>query len=373
MGIRSAAWALALAAWSVAGSALAEVVVKIGYAGPLNGPIAHVGKDEENGARLALEDANATGISVGGQKVKFELVSEDDQVDPRTATTVAQRLTDLGVKGVVGHVTSGAAIPASRIYEQAGVPVITPSATSPKLTQQGYRTTFRVIANDLQQGVAMARYASQVLKLKKVAIVDDRSAYGQGLADAFVASAQGQGVEVVGREFTSDKTTDFMAILTRLKGRSPDAVFYGGMDPQAAPLLRQMRQLGMTARFLGGDGACTAEMIKLAGTALTDAAYCTQAGLPMARMPGGAAFNARFKQRFNTDVQLYAPYAYDAATALVKAMVAAGSAEPEKYLPALRNVNVSGITGTIAFDAKGDIKEGGVTLYRFEKGAWGPL
>ena len=373
MGIDKRLGLLALAACILAGPAWADVVVKIGHAGPLTGPIAHIGKDGENGVRLALEDANAAGYTLGGQKVRFELISEDDQADPRTATTVAQRLTDAGVKGVVGHATSGATIPASRIYEQAGVPMITPSATSPKLTQQGYHVVFRVIANDLQQGAAMAKYAGGTLKVKKVAVVDDRSAYGQGLADAFAASAQGQGVEVVGREFTSDKATDFMAILTRLKGRGPDAVFYGGMDPQAAPLLRQMRQLGMTARFLGGDGACTAEMIKLAGTALTDTAYCTQAGLPMARMPGGAAFNARFRQRFDTEVQLYAPYAYDAATALVKAMVAAGSAEPEKYLPALRNTHFQGITGTIAFDAKGDIKEGGVTLYRYGEGAWVPL
>jgi branched-chain amino acid transport system substrate-binding protein len=373
MGTGKAAWILALAAWSVAGSALAEVVVKIGHAGPLTGPIAHIGKDGENGARLAVEDANAAGLSLGGQKVRFELVSEDDQGDPRVATTVAQRLTDAGVKGVVGHATSGAAIPASRIYAQAGIPVITPSATSPKLTQQGYHNVFRVIANDLQQGAAMAKYAADALKVKKVAVVDDRSAYGQGLADAFADSAKGLGMEMVGREFTSDKATDFLAILTRLKGRAPDAVFYGGMDPQAAPLLRQMRQLGMMARFLGGDGACTAEMIKLAGSALTDAAYCTQAGLPMARMPGGAAFNARFKQRFNTEVQLYAPYAYDATTAVVKAMVAAGSAEPDKYLPALRNLSFKGITGPIAFDERGDVKEGGVTLYRFEKGTWVPL
>jgi branched-chain amino acid transport system substrate-binding protein len=373
MAMRTAAWILALAAWSGAGSAAAQAVVKIGHAGPLTGPIAHIGKDGENGARLALEDANAAGITLGGQKVRFELASEDDQADPRTATTVAQRLTDAGVRGVVGHATSGASIPASRIYEQAGIPMITPSATSPRLTRQGYRTVFRVIANDLQQGAAMARYAAEVLKLKKVAVVDDRSAYGQGLADAFADQAKGLGVEVVGREFTSDKATDFMAILTRLKARAPEAVFYGGMDPQAAPLLRQMRQLGMTARFLGGDGACTAEMIKLAGAALTDTAYCTQAGLPMERMPGGAAFNARFRSRFNTGVQLYAPYAYDAATALVKAMAAAGSADPAKYLPAMQTLSFAGITGPIAFDERGDVKDGGVTLYRYDNGAWVPL
>ncbi len=364
--------ALALAGFGLT-AAHAQTVVKIGHAGPLTGPIAHIGKDGENGARLALEDANAKGVTIGGQTVRFELVSEDDQADPRTATTVAQRLTDLDVKGVVGHVTSGASIPASRIYEQAGVPVITPSSTNPKLTQQGYKVTFRVIANDLQQGAAMAKYAVGNLQAKKVAIIDDRTAYGQGLADAFAESLKKLGVQVVGREFTNDKATDFTAILTRIKGRQPDAIFYGGMDAQAAPMLRQMRQLGMQAKFLGGDGACTGEMIKLAGDAMNADAYCTQAGIPMAQMPGGEKFNARFKERFKTDVQLYAPYSYDAAMALIEAMKAADSVEPKKYLPALQKLEMQGVTGTVAFDAKGDIRDGGVTMYRYQGGKWEPL
>ncbi|MBD5804118.1 Leucine-, isoleucine-, valine-, threonine-, and alanine-binding protein precursor [Azoarcus sp. Aa7] len=363
--------ALALAAAGLS-AAHAQTVVKIGHAGPLTGPIAHIGKDGENGVRLAIEDANAKGTTIGGQKVKFELVSEDDQADPRTATTVAQRLTDSGVKGVVGHVTSGASIPASRIYEQAGVPVITPSSTNPKLTQQGYKVTFRVIANDLQQGAAMAGYATK-LGVKKVAIIDDRTAYGQGLADAFAESLKKEGVQVVGREFTNDKATDFTAILTKIKGKQPDAVFFGGMDAQSAPMLRQMKQLGLGAKFLGGDGTCTGEMIKLAGDAMSGDTYCTQAGIPMDKMPGGAQFNKRFKEVYKGDVQLYAPYSYDAAMALIEAMKAAGSAEPAKYLPALQKLNVPGVTGTIAFDKNGDIRDGGVTLYRFQGGKWEAL
>ena len=237
-----------------ASAANADMTVKIGHAGPLTGPIAHIGKDGENGARLAIEDANAKGIMIGGQKAKFELLSEDDQADPRQATTAAQRLADENVAGIVGHVTSGASIPASRIYERAGIPVITPSSTNPKLTQQGYKVTFRVIANDLQQGAAMAVYVTDKLKATKVAVIDDRTAYGQGLADAFVENLKRLGVQVVGREFTSDKATDFMAILTKIKSKSPDAVFYGGMDAQAAPMLRQLRQLGYSGKFLGGDG-----------------------------------------------------------------------------------------------------------------------
>ncbi len=361
---------LAIALLAAAGSASADITVKLGAAGPLTGPISHIGKDGENGIRLAIEDANAKGVTIGGQKVKFELVSEDDQADPRTATTVAQRLADAGVKGVIGHVTSGASIPASRVYEQAGIPVITPSATSPQLTQQGFKTSFRVIANDNQQAEAMANYATKKLHLKKIAIVDDRTAYGQGLADALAAALRKAGVQVVAREFTNDKATDFMSILTKLKGMNPDAIFYGGMDAQGSPMLRQVRQLGMTATFLSGDGLCTAQMLKLSAKELDNRVFCTQAGIPMEKMPGGLKFKERFKATYKADVQLYAPYNYDAATALIEAMKAANSVEPAKYLPALKALNIKGVTGTIAFDAKGDIKNGGVTFYSYKDGNW---
>ena len=362
--------AVAGATMALSTAVLADVVVKIGFAGPLTGPISHVGKDEQFGAQLALEDANAKGVTIGGQKARFELMAEDDQADPRTATTVAQRLVDAGVKGVVGHVTSGAAIPASRIYEQGGVPSVTPSSTTPKLTRQGFKTTYRVIANDLQQGNAMARFAVDVLKAQRIAVIDDRTAYGQGLADALVDSLKQRGVKPVGREFTNDKATDFAAILTKLKAAKPDAIFYGGMDAQGAPLLKQMKQLGITAKYLGGDGACTAEMIKIAGAAMSGDVYCSQAGIPMDKMPAGKAFNERFSKRFGVPVQLYAPYSYDAASALIEAMKLANSAEPAKYLPQMQKLSFKGVTGNIAFDANGDVREGGVALYQFNAGKW---
>jgi branched-chain amino acid transport system substrate-binding protein len=366
---------IALAAASFAAGAVQakEVVVRIGHAGPLTGPAAGFGKDGENGARLAIEDVNAKGLKIGDDTVKFELVSEDDQADPRTATTVAQRLADSGVKGVVGHVTSGASIPASRIYEQAGIPVITPSSTSPKLTQQGYKMTFRVIANDLQQGNALGKYAVDQLKATKIAVIDDRTAYGQGLADAFANAVKAAGGQVVGREFTNDKATDFMAILTKIKAANPDAVFYGGMDSQSGPMARQMKQLGMTAKFLTGDGGCTGEMIKMAGDALSATTFCTQAGIPLDKMPRGAAFRTQFKQRYGSDIHVYAPYAYDATMAVIEAMKAANSVEPAKYQPSLRSLAYQGVTGPVAFDDKGDIKGGAVTVYNFSAGQWAPI
>jgi len=365
--------AFALACLGLVGgtnAALAQTVVKIAFAGPLTGPIAHIGKEEEYATRLALDDANAKGVTIGGQKLRFELMSEDDQGDPRQATIVAQRLVDAGVKGVVGHVTSGAAIPASSVYEQGGIPAITPSATSPKLTQQGLKVVYRVIANDFQQGEAMAKFAANVLKAKTIAIVDDRTAYGQGLGDALADNLKKLGIQVVAREYTSDKAVDFTALLTRIKGKNPDAIFYGGMDAQGAPMLKQMKQLNIAAKFLSGDGSCTSEMLKLAAAALSPDVYCTQAGIPAEKMPGGVEFKNRFKQRFNTDVQLYAPYAYDAANVLIEAMKLANSTDPAKYLPMLQKVNMKGVTGTIAFDAKGDNRYGGITLNQFNGGKW---
>ena len=363
---------VALAVLGLGASAVhAQEVVKLGTAAPLTGTQAHLGKDIENGVRLAVEEYNAKGVTLGGKKVKFEVQAEDDQADPRAATTVAQRLVDSGVKGVVGHLNSGASIPASRIYNDAGLPQISPASTNPKLTQQNFKAVFRTIANDVQQGLAIGKYAATKLG-KKIALIDDRTAYGQGLADEVEKAVKASGGQIVGREFTSDKANDFQAILTRIKGQNPDVIVYSGMDTQGGPMLKQIKQLGINAKFITGDGGCTGEIIKLAGDAIGANAYCTQPGLPLEQMPGGKDFNARFKKRFNADVQIYAPYAYDATSAIIEAMKAANSADPAKYAPAIAKVNFPGVIGKVAFDAKGDILDGAVTVYQFKGGKWEP-
>lgn len=345
-------------------------VVKLGNAGPLSGPASHLGKDSENGTRLAIEDANAKGIKIGGKTVKFELMVEDDQGDPRQGTLVAQRLVDAGVKGVIGHVHSGTSIPASRLYSEAGIPQITPSATNPKYTQQGYKTTFRVVANDVQQGLAIGKFSVQELGGKTIAIVDDRTAYGQGLADEVAKGAAAAGGKVVAREYTTDKATDFMAILTRIRGFKPDVVFYGGVDAQAGPMVRQMKQLAINAKFIAGDASCTPQMIKLAGEGISDKVFCTQAGLPLVKMKGGKDFKARFLKRFGTEVQLQAPYAYDATMAIIESMKKANSVETAKYLPELAKLNIPAMTGNLSFDSKGDIKEAWVSAFNYQHGKW---
>lgn len=359
--------ALALAT----GLAFSQAVVKIGHVGPTSGGIAHLGKDNENGARLAIEDLNAKGIKIGGQTVKFELLAEDDAGDPKQGTTVAQKLVDQKVNGVVGHLNSGTSIPASKIYSDAGIPQISPSATNPKFTRQGYKTTFRVVADDVHLGGTLGKYAFTNLKGKSIAVIDDRTAYGQGVADEFEKAVKGSKGNIVGREFTTDKSTDFMSILTTIKAKKPDVVFFGGMDAVAGPMLRQMKSLGINAKFMGGDGICSSELAKLAGDAMADnQVYCAEAGGVEGQQKAGMdAFKAKFKAKFNADVQIYAPYVYDAVNVMVAAMVKADSADPAKYLPVLaKTTNYQGVTGPISFDEKGDIKGGALTLKTYRGG-----
>jgi branched-chain amino acid transport system substrate-binding protein len=350
-----------------------DVVVKIGHVGPTSGAIAHLGKDNENGARMAIDELNAKGVMIGGKKAKFELLAEDDAADPKQGTAAAQKLVDSKVNGVIGHLNSGTTIPASKIYSDAGVPQISPSATNPKYTRNGYKTAFRVVADDVHLGGTLGRYAVEQLKGKSIAVIDDRTAYGQGVADEFEKGVKGKGGKVVGREFTNDKATDFTAILTSIKSKNPDIVFFGGMDAVAGPMLRQMKQLGINAKFMGGDGICSGELPKLAAGTMGDGqVVCAEAGGVDSKDPAAvkamADFRAKFKSKFNADVQIYAPYVYDAVMVMADAMVKANSAEPAKYLPVLAKANHKGVTGTISFDNKGDIKNGALTLYTYKGG-----
>ena len=360
------------AAVLVAGTASAQdLVVKIGHVAPTSGAIAHLGKDNENGARMAIDELNAKGVTIGGKKAKFELLAEDDAADPKQGTAAAQKLVDSKVNGVVGHLNSGTSIPASKIYSDAGIPQISPSATNPKFTRQGYKTTFRVVADDVHLGGTLGKYAVKELKGKNIAVIDDRTAYGQGVADEFEKGVKGAGGKTVGREFTNDKATDFTAILTSIKGKKPDIIFFGGMDAVAGPMMRQMKQLGIEAKFMGGDGICSGELPKLAAGTMGDGqVVCAEAGgVEGAAKKSMDDFYAAFKKKYNADVQVYAPYVYDALNVMVAAMVKAGSAEPAKYLPVLaKTEGHKGVTGTIAFDNKGDIKNGALTLYTYKGG-----
>lgn len=362
---------LVLAAGLVALGAQAQERVRIGFMSPITGPQAGYGTDNRDGAALAIKELNAKGVKIGGKPVIFELDVNDDVADPRQGVQVAQALVDKKVRFVLGPYNSGVTMPASRVFSDGGVVVLT-VASNPRITQQPNQSNlFRIGATDNQLGAKMAVYAAQDLKVKTVAVIDDRTAYGQGVADEFEKGVKAAGGKVVGREFTNDKATDFTAILTSLKGKKPDVVFFGGMDAVAGPMLRQMKQLGIEAKFMGGDGICTAELPKLsAGTISDSQVVCAEAGGVEGESKKSLdAFKTKFKDKYKVDVQIYAPYVYDAVNVMVDAMVKAKSADPKVYLPVLaKTSDYKGVTGTIAFDAKGDIKNGALTLYTYKGG-----
>jgi branched-chain amino acid transport system substrate-binding protein len=362
---------VAAAIAAIAGIASAqEQVVKIGHVAPMSGAQAHYGKDNENGVRMAIEDLNKQGVTIGGKKVKFEIQAEDDAADPKQGTAAAQKLCDAKVAGVVGHLNSGTTIPASKVYNDCGIPHVTGAATNPGLTKPGYKTTYRIIANDNALGAGLALYAADKLKLKKVAIVDDRTAYGQGVAEVFKKTAQSKGMQIVDTQFTTDKATDFMAILTSIKSKAPDAIFYGGMDAQGGAMLRQLEQLGMSnVKFFGGDGICTAEIAKIAAGAKTlGNVVCAEGGASLAKMPGGTAWKKRYDEKYPNQFQVYSPYTYDATFVLVDAMKRANSVDPKVYTAKLPETSYKGVTTTIAFEPNGELKNPAITLYVYKDG-----
>ncbi|WP_449180594.1 branched-chain amino acid ABC transporter substrate-binding protein [Trinickia sp. YCB016] len=356
-----------IAAASVAFSfgAHAQEVVRIGHVAPLTGGTAHLGKDSENGARLAVEEINAGGLLIGGKRVTLQLDPQDDAGDPRTATQVAQKLVDDKVAGVVGHLNSGTSIPASRIYHDAGIVEISQAATNPAYTQQGFNTTYRVVATDAQQGPALAAYAAKSLAVKTVAIVDDSTAYGQGLANEFAQAAKAAGMTVVSHDATNDKAVDFRAILTKIKGENPDAILYGGMDATGGPFAKQARQLGVRAKILGGDGVCSTDVMKLAGPA-ADNIVCSEAGMALEKMPGGVEFARKYEARFHQPLQVYAPFAYDAVYIIVDAMKRANSVDAAKVLAAMPSTDYKGVIGETTFTAQGDLKHGVISVFSYK-------
>ncbi|WP_184007000.1 MULTISPECIES: branched-chain amino acid ABC transporter substrate-binding protein [unclassified Paraburkholderia] len=349
------------------GVARADEMVKIGEAAPVTGPASYLGKDTENGARLAIEEINQSGLMIGGRKVTLVFDAQDDAGDPRQATQVAQKLADDKVVAVVGHMQSGSTIPASKIYNDAGIVQVSPSATNPAYTLQGFKTAYRVVATDAQQGPTLADYAAKTLKVKTVAIVDDSTAYGQGLAVEFEKQAKADGITVLSHDASTDKAVDFRAILTKIKGEKPDAIMYGGLDGTGGPFAKQAKQLGITVKVLAGDGLCADDLAKLAGDA-SDNVICSIAGAPLLKMAEGPAFVERYKKRFGYAPVLNSPFAYDAVGVIVAAMKRAQSADSAKILAAMPATDYHGVLGETQFDSKGDLRHGVISLYKYVGG-----
>jgi ABC-type branched-subunit amino acid transport system substrate-binding protein len=366
--------ALALSAsLAAAGACAQDQIVRIGVSGPLSGANAFAGKDNENGVRLAVEELNAQKLKVGGRSVRFELMSEDDQGDPKAGVNVAQKFADAGVKFVLGPYNSGVAIPASRVYNDAGI-LMSTVGTNPKITQSRYPNVFRIVASDNQVGGSMAAYAAKELKIKTVGVIDDRTAFGQGIAEEFTKQARASGLNVAGREFTNEKASDFAAILTAFRAKKVDAIFFGGYAPQAAPMARQMKQLGLgNVRLLGGDTLCSPEMAKLGGDAVGANVLCAQAGAMLDKQPGGPGFKARYKQRFQRDPDVYAPAFYDQTMFIAQAMKNANTVDASAVSKLLHTMNYQGVAGAYGYDAGGNLKKTAVTVYTFKGGALAPL
>jgi ABC-type branched-subunit amino acid transport system substrate-binding protein len=367
---------LALAAGLLTLGAAAQAqdqLVRIGVSGPLSGANAFAGKDNENGVRLAVEELNAQKLKVGGKTLRFELMSEDDQGDPKAGVNVAQKFADAGVKFVLGPYNSGVAIPASRVYNDAGI-LMSTVGTNPKITQSRYPNVFRIVASDNQVGGSMAAYAAKELKIKTVGVIDDRTAFGQGIADEFAKQARASGLNVAGREFTNDKASDFASVLTAFRAKKVDAIFFGGYAPQGAPMARQMKQLGLAnVRLLGGDTLCSPEMAKLGGDAVGENVLCAQAGAMLDKQPGGPAFKTRFKQRFQRDPDVYAPAFYDQTMFIAQAIRSANTVDAAAVSKALHTMSYQGVAGTYGYDANGNLKKTAVTVYTFKGGALSPL
>ena len=346
--------------------------IVIGFAAPLTGPQSHYGEEYRNGAQLAIDEANAQKLTINGKPATFKLMAEDDAADPKQATQVAERFVDLKVAGVIGHFNSGTTIPASKVYEENNIPNVS-MATSPVLTQQGFKTVFRSMTSDSQQGLVLGKYANEKLGYKTVGIIDDRTAYGQGLADEFEKTAKAAGATILPRQFTNDKATEFQSILTAFKESPPDVIFYGGADPQSAPMVVQMKRLGIKSQFLSGEMTKNPNFIKVAGES-AEGVMASLAGIPLAKLAKGPEFETKYKAKFNKEVQIYAPYGYDGTWAMINAMKAANSSKPADYLPKLAATNMPGITSDhFAYDDKGDLKDIAITMYKVEKGQWVPV
>ncbi|WP_213307207.1 branched-chain amino acid ABC transporter substrate-binding protein [Paraburkholderia sacchari] len=361
----------ALAASLFAGVARAqdEQVVLIGLAAPLTGASARIGKDLENGAQLAVDDANSKHPTIAGKPVVYKLVSADDQSDPRTAVTVAQQLVDRHVVGVVGHWNTGCSVPAARVYHDAGIAQIAPASTGHQYTQQGFDTAFRIMGHDDDGGAYTGAYAVKTLKAQRIAVIDDQTAFGAGLANQFIKGVQANGGTVIDHQYVTDKTLDFSGVLTAIKAKRPDLVFFGGLDAQAAPLVKRMRQLHIQAPLLGAGGFVSQTFLTLSGPA-GDGVTALEPGRPLDRMPGGEAFDAQYRARWHAPIELHAPFAYDAAATLIAATQQANSVAPKKIIAALHTIHRDGVTGAIGFDAQGNLVDPAYTIYQVKEGKW---
>ncbi len=326
-----------------------EDVIKIGVVGPMTGDQAKMGTDFKNGVALAVEGWNARG---GVLNKKIVALIEDDQHDPKQAVSVANKLVNAGVAGVIGHFNSSCSIPASDVYNRAGIPMISPGSTNPQLTEKGHNGVFRVCGRDDQQGKVGAEFVINKLKLKKIAVIHDKTTYGQGLADEFKKFV-GKDVEVVyyGGVIQGDK--DFKTVLISIKEKKPELIYFGGIYPEAGLLVKQAKELGLNVPLMSGDGTIDPKFIEIAGPKAAEGTYLTFS--PDAKkIPTAKKFVEDYEKKFG-ELGPYSIYAYDAANIMLSAIKEANSTESRAITEKLHSVEFDGALGKIKLDAKGDV------------------
>jgi branched-chain amino acid transport system substrate-binding protein len=349
--------------------------IKIGVAVPLSGGYAHLGQDIARSVQMAVQDANLLGLQWRQHPVEFSVVIIDDEAKQEKAIEVAQQLLKEDVFGVIGHLNSGTSIAASKFYAQATTPQISPSATTPDFTRNGFATTFRMVANDVKQGAVMAQYVLQRMNAHSMMLVDDRTAYGQGLTDQVDRDVRRGGMTNIVRDFITPETTDFSAVITTLKVKKPDVLLFGGMDRQVARLLQALYRAGIKIPVLTGDGACNTTLIELAGDA-AEMMLCSQVGASLDKMPKGDAFEQRYRQVFQVVPQAYSAYAYDATFVLIDVFKRYLKTNKNNLIDInksyiidlLRLTRLDGVTGEVSFLPNGDSQHGVVTIYQVVHG-----
>lgn len=365
---------------STSGASKAVKEIHIGIGAPLTAGAVALGKGMVRGADLAISQANeATGAQLG---IKFVGIPGDDQGDPKTGVTVANTFaSDPQLLGVMGHLNSGVSIPASKVYATKNIVMISPASTNPALTQQNLKNVFRVCTTDAVQGPAGAEYAIHLLGFKTAYVVDDSTPYGTGLAKAFADAFTTEGGKVLGTAATSDKDTDFTALVTKIKGTNPEVIYYGGIYNAGALLAKQAKDGGIAAPLMGGDGLYDQQFITLGGAQQTEGDLCTSVGLPIVEAPGGTAFLAAYNKAYpGQEPAAYDAYSYDAANVIIDAIekqakaggldTIASPTSREAIIANVADTNTEGVTGKITFDSSGDTTNKAITLYVVQGGKW---
>ena len=348
------------------------LVVRIGHVAPTSGPQANYGRDNENGARMAISDLNAKGVVVANRSLRFELIAEDDGADPARGQAAAERLCSSPAVAVVGHLNSATTIAASPVYSRCNLAQITPSATNPNITRRGFKNVFRIIAGDNDLPAGLASYAVRQMGARSAIVVSDGTAYGQGVGDTFFYAARQQGLSVLER-FERSTPSDFSRIADEIARQRPDVVFYGGMDREASSLLREFRQRSVGARLLGGDGICTREFAKFSSFASDNAVICAEGGASIARFTGGADWKRRYDAAFPGQFQVYSPYTYDAVMMIAEAIQRSASIDRASLVAAIAQTRYQGVTSLISFGNDGQLVNPPITLYTFQGGQKVPV